>query len=77
MTETHLTLCETIQRLGYAHNSQIKLYGESFQLLSDPIVEGEKAVFVDGREMKSHQVKRLRIPLPIVMMAQKSVRSPA
>lgn len=75
MTETtHPTLSETIKKLGYAYNNYIRLYGEVLQLVSDPIVEGE-IVFVEGREIKSRRVKRLRIPLPVVMMAQQSLRT--
>lgn len=76
MTETtHPTLSETIKKLGYAHNSHIRLYGEVLQLVSDPIVEGDKVVFVEGMEIKSRSVKRLRIPLPVLIMAQRSLRT--
>lgn len=69
------SLRETIKRLGYAHNSHLKLYGESFRLVSDPIVEGDKVVFVEGMEIKTRSIKRLRIPLPVVIMARQSLRS--
>jgi hypothetical protein len=76
MTETtNPKLSDSIKKLGYAHNSHIRLYGELLQLVSDPIVEGEKIVFVEGMELKSRRVKRLRIPLPVVMMAPRSLRT--
>jgi hypothetical protein len=62
-------LCEAIKRLGYARNNRVGLYGEVFDLVSDPISVGE-LVFVDAVERKSGQVKRVRIPSTIVQIAR-------
>lgn len=64
------TLCETIKRLGYAKGNQVRLYGEAFDLVSDPISVGDNFVFVDALERKSGQVRRVRIPPTIVQMAR-------
>ena len=48
----------------------MKLYGETFELVSDPIVVSEKLVFVDGIEKKSGERRRIRIPLIVLRMAQ-------
>lgn len=64
------TLCEAIKRLGYARNNQVRLYGEVFDLVSDPISVGETLVFVDAVERKSGQVRRVRIPSTIVQIAR-------
>jgi len=72
MKKEKTTLCETIKRLGYVHNSQVKLYGETFELVSDPIVVGDNLVFVDGIESRSGILRRVRIPLPIVLIANKA-----
>jgi hypothetical protein len=69
------TLCETIKRLGYAQNNQVKLYGEVFDLVSDPVRMGENFVFVDAVEQKSGRVMRVRIPPAIVQMARKKRRA--
>lgn len=47
----------------------MKLYGEEFELLSDPFIAGNDVVFVDAIERKSRLQRRVRIPLPIVHMA--------
>lgn len=70
MTNSTDQLCEMVKRLGYARNNQVKLYGETFNLLSDPISAGENLIVVDGQETRSGQVKRVRIPLPVVNMAK-------
>ena len=75
MADIRTTIRENIKRLGYANNRQVRLYGQSFLLVSDPIVEGERVAFVEGVESKTRRVRRIRIPLPIVMIAQKSVRA--
>ena len=64
------TLCETIKHLGYAQHNQVKLYGEVFDLVSDPISVGDNFVFVDALERKSGQIRRVRIPPAIVQMAR-------
>ena len=64
------TLCETIKRLGYAQNNQVRLYGKVFDLVSDPVSVGENLVFIDALDRQSGQVRRVRIPPTIVQMAR-------
>ena len=61
---------EMIKRLGYSKNNQVRLYGEIFHLVSDPVAVGENFVFVDVLDRKSGQVRRVRIPPTIVQMAR-------
>jgi hypothetical protein len=75
MVKEKITLCETIKRLGYTHNAQVRLYGEIFELVSDPVVVGDNLVFVDGIERRSGSLRRVRIPLPIVRTAQKALQA--
>ena len=65
-----VTLCQRLQRLGYAPNIQMKLYGAIFELISDPIVVSEKLVFIDGIDKKSGERRRIRIPLVVLRMAE-------
>ena len=55
--------------MGFAQENRMRLYGEEFELLSDPFIVGNDLVFVDAIEKKSRQQRRVRIPLPIVHMA--------
>jgi hypothetical protein len=75
MTREQFTLCEAIKRLGYAKNNQVRLYGEIFDLVSDPVSVGDNFVFVDALEWKSGRVRRVRIPPTIVQMAKKHRRA--
>lgn len=68
-TRTQAVLSQRLKRLGFSNASRMKLYGEEFDLVSDPIVETETVVFIDAVERRSHQPRRVRIPLNIVNMA--------
>jgi hypothetical protein len=69
------TLCEAIKRLGYGQNNQVRLYGEVFDLVSDPVSVGENLVFVDALERGSGRVRRVRIPATIVQTARRRLRA--
>jgi len=75
MTKEQSTLCANIKRLGYTQNSQVRLYGEIFELVSDPFSVGDNLVFVDARERKTGHVRRVRIPLTIMHIAQQESRA--
>ncbi len=49
----------------------MKLYGEVFEFVGEPIVVADDVVLVDATEKKSGQQRRVRIPLPIVNMASR------
>ena len=72
--QTH-SLCETLKRLGYAKDNQVRLYGEIFHLLSDPISIGEDLVFVDALHGSSGKVMRVRIPRTLVQIARIKARA--
>lgn len=72
MNAATVTLCDRLKRLGYAPNIQMRLYGEMFELTSDPIVVNDNLAFVDGIEKKSRKPRRIRIPLLILRMAKES-----
>ena len=68
MTKKQSNLCEALKRLGFTQDRQMTLYGEEFELLSDPLVVQDHLVFVDAIEKKSRQFRRVRIPLTIMRM---------
>jgi hypothetical protein len=65
-----ITLGEMIKRLGFARDTQVELYGEMFELISDPIFI-KSSVFVDAIESKSGRLRRVRIPDPVVVTARR------
>lgn len=71
MTEEQLCLCERLKRLGFTRENQMNLYGTRFQLLGDPVVVNDHAVFVYATETKSGQLRRVRIPITVLNMARR------
>ncbi|HEV2713947.1 MAG TPA: hypothetical protein VGU64_01705 [Terriglobales bacterium] len=69
MTEKQISLSARLRRLGFTKGNQMKLYGEVFEFLSEPIVMADNVVLLDATERKSGQSRRVRIPLTIVNMA--------
>jgi len=69
MTDKQAGICARLMRLGFAQQCQMRLYGQEFELLSDPIVMADGLIFVDAIEKKSRQPRRVRIPLTMVNRA--------
>lgn len=69
MTEKHFNLYTRLKLLGFTKGNQMKLYGEVFEFLSEPIVMTDDVVLLDATERKTGQLRRVRIPLPIVNLA--------
>jgi len=68
--DKHQVICERLQELGYARERNIRLYGEEFHLLSDPIADGD-GFAVEGVTRISTCVRRVRIPLSLVSTVKK------
>jgi hypothetical protein len=69
MSERQAKMCEKLKRLGYGPNSQIKLYGDKYDVTGDPVVITDHLVVVDAVETKSGRARRVRIPLNVLNMA--------
>lgn len=69
MSVGHAILCAKLKQLGFTQKNQMRLYGQEFQFLSDPMVMPDGTVFLEALEKRSRQTRRIRVPLPIVSMA--------
>lgn len=67
-------LCAKLQRLGYAREQHIKLYGEEFRLVSNPVPDGD-GFAVDGVSRTSGHIRRMRIPLSLIHTLRKELAS--
>jgi len=77
MTSQQTALCERLKKLGYSQGNRVRIYGQEFDLISDPISmqDQEQLVFVDAVERKSGDVRRVRIPLPVLRMIRQDLRA--
>lgn len=65
-------ICLRLQELGYAREKDIRLYGEEFHLISDPVADGD-GFAVEGISRSSVNVRRVRIPLSLVQTVRKEI----
>ena len=69
MTDKQIKVSTRLKRLGFTKGNQMKLYGEIFEVVGEPILMADEVVLLDATERKSGQVRRVRLPLPVVKMA--------
>ena len=65
-------LCERLKTLGYALRNRIRMYGEEFDLTSNPLPD-ENGIAIEAISRKSGIARRLRIPLSILQMINKDL----
>jgi len=63
--DKQMIICRKLRELGYANARHIRLYGEDFLLISDPIPDGD-GFAVEGIARRSGKSRYLRIPLSVV-----------
>jgi hypothetical protein len=67
-------LCERLKALGYADRNRIRIYGEEFDLLSNPISD-RHGVSIEAKSRKTGHARRLGIPLSILQMIKKDLKA--
>jgi hypothetical protein len=67
------TVCEKLKRMGYGHKARVRMYGEEFELVSDPRFIGKHLVVVDAIEQRSQRVQRVCLPLMLVQMVEEEL----
>jgi hypothetical protein len=58
--------CEKIRNFGYATSKHITIYGEHFEIMSDPFPEGE-GIAVHAISRNSSTPRILRLPVSILV----------
>jgi hypothetical protein len=67
-------VCERLKALGYEHRKRIKMYGEEFDLTSNPVAY-ENGFAIEAISRKSGDARKLRIPLSILQMITRDVEA--
>ena len=52
--------------MGFTKGNQVRLYGDVFELVGEPIAITDTLVLLYGTDKKSGQLRRIRVPLPIM-----------
>lgn len=58
-------ICASVKRLGYAARERIRLYGEEFELISDPFPDAD-GVAINVRSKKGTNIRVVRLPSTIL-----------
>ena len=58
-------MCEHVKHLGYANSGRIRLYGEEFEVVSDPFLEDD-GIAVRVRSKRNSTVRVLQLPATVV-----------
>jgi hypothetical protein len=69
-------ICESVKRLGYSASASVRLYGEEFEVLSDPFPEAD-GVAVHAVAKKDSRICVLRIPATVLQSVRGKVASAA
>ncbi len=72
--EQGIFVCKKLQRLGFASKHRIRLYGEEFELISNPFPEGT-GYGIDGISQKSGCLRHVRIPLSLVRTIENELQA--
>jgi hypothetical protein len=62
-------ICTHVKHLGYAISRRIRLYGEEFEVVSDPFAEAD-GIAVHVRTKKDSSIRVLRIPATVLQSAR-------
>ena len=62
-------ICDNVKHLGYAISRRIRLYGEEFEVVSDPFPEAG-GIAVHGTTKKDLTIRELQIPATVLQNAK-------
>ncbi|MGA8617886.1 MAG: hypothetical protein WB660_05120 [Candidatus Sulfotelmatobacter sp.] len=65
-----LEICANVKRMGYAASSRVRLYGEDFEVLSDPFPEAD-GVAVHVKAQKDSKIRVLRLPATVLQRVKR------
>ncbi len=60
-------LCDRLKKMGYAESHHIRIYGQEFDLISNPFPQGN-GIAIQAVSTKEKQTRTLQLPLPILQM---------
>jgi len=72
--QENFEICERLKTLGYGDHNQMRIYGEEFELTSDP-VPTERGFEIEAVSRRTGKARKLAIPLSVVHMVAKDVTS--
>jgi len=69
-------ICASVKRLGYGANQNIRLYGEEFEVISDPFPEAG-GIAVSVKAKKGNRVRVIQLPATVLQSVSRPVSNVA
>jgi hypothetical protein len=69
-------VCAHVKRLGYAASGRVRLYGEEFEVVSDPFPEAE-GIAVHVTTKKDSKIRVLQLPATVLQSVRGRVTNAA
>ena len=69
-------VCASVIRLGYGARQCVRLYGEEFEVVSDPFPEAE-GIAVQARTKKDQRIRVVQIPATVLQSVKTKLSSAA
>lgn len=66
INQPHSTTCQRIMSLGYVAGKHVNLYGEHFEIVSDPFLDGDR-VAVRVVSENDPTIQTIRLPVSILL----------
>jgi len=66
-------VCDQLQRMGYAQSKRIRIYGQEFEVVSNPFPHGD-GIAIQAFSKQETQARTVRLPLPVVQMVTRQKR---
>jgi hypothetical protein len=60
-------VCDRLQKMGYAEFKRIRIYGQEFEVVSNPFPQGD-GIAIRAFSKREMQARTLCLPLPVVQM---------
>jgi hypothetical protein len=60
-------ICERLKEMGYAESKRIRIYGQEFEVISNPFPKN-RGIAVEAQPTGTKQVRVVQLPLPILQM---------
>jgi hypothetical protein len=65
-----LEICARVKNLGYRPSGKVRLYGEEFEVVSEPFAEAD-GISIRVKSRKNPNVRVLRLPSTVVQTAKR------
>ncbi|MBO0911885.1 MAG: hypothetical protein J2P13_08835 [Acidobacteria bacterium] len=61
--------CQKLISLGYARSNRVRLYGQEFQLVSDPFLHRDGGIAIEVITKKEPVSRTMKLPIPVLHVA--------